>query len=863
MKRITKILSVIFAIILCVGLLTPLNRAQAAAAPKLNKASRTLFVGGSKVAASTYKGTYTLKIKNKTKKYSAQWSSSDTTVAKVTKLKAGRAKVTAVSAGKATITCKFTDKVTGKSYTLTSKFTIRNNASKVAIGKNGLPDTWNVGTKIKLSSLMYDENNKASKRGETVTDYINWVSSDTKVATVTKDGTIEAVGEGTAEITCYTYQASKFKNIKHATAKDSVTINVKPAGLQEVKQKTLNTMELIFDGNMSAVVTKDNIEVSKAITSTFSTNVSVKSLEFDETGKIATVTLVEEFADKTEYTVKYGEISKKFTAIKGEPVAIKIYTANGKNIAVVGEYQQLYFKFFNSQGVDITPINKAAYDELVKYINISGDIGSIDFFLSNTDKTVIFNKEGKEAVIYAEYHSRKYDSAYNELVYKADIVITSISEASTITLTDWLVTNDDTMMGEDFDWEEKSQTIAAGDNGYRLIVQAKNADNEEIYSDDLGSKFTFKCGNTNIMIMDEATYLANLLPFKTGTVDIAVFYDGTSIGKITLPIQANRVAAAIKFDKNNVNVSNKIGYDLCTFVVTVVDQYNETIKLNSAEEITVSCSDPLSPPVIKNLNSDGTLTASFNGYGYGYSTNNFVTYGYNVKYEVGNPVNSTFVATVRMPVGDSTYALDIPKTLDLKLINGAANFPVIPVVVYEYKNGVKYDKIANIKSSKDVSLNFGEYYYQLNPATQDFTQLSNEILPYIINASNDVIKAKTGTFNVAVFKKGVGNNDQFIANGQFTLKDTTAKPVIVIKAEKAATPIAIGNEVSMKQALLECLTIKLGSKTVAIGDIVKLNFTGINSQMHVYSIVIKEKIAIGGHDYYLTHTIDINKSIKN
>ncbi len=863
MKRITKVLSVMFAIVLCVGLLTPLNRAQAAAAPKLNKASRTLFVGGSKVAASTYKGTYTLKIKNKTKKYSAQWSSSDTTVAKVTKLKAGRAKVTAVSAGKATITCKFTDKVTGKSYTLTSKFTIKNNASKVAIGKNGLPDTWNVGTKIKLSSLMYDENNKASKRGETVTDYINWVSSDTKVATVTKDGTIEAVGEGTAEITCYTYQASKFKDIKHATAKDSVTINVakaKPAGLQEVKQKTLNSIELIFDGNMAATVTKDNIEVSKAITSTFSTNVSVKSLEFDETGKIATVTLIEELADKTEYAVKYGEVSKKFTAMIGDPVAIEMYTANGKNIAIVGEYQQLYFRFFNSQGVDITPVKEAEYNELVKYVNIEGDHGSADFFLNHTNKAVIFNKEGKSAVISAEYHSRKYDSAYNELVYRASIIITSISEASTIKLTDWLVTNDAVMMGEDFDWEDKSQNIAAEDEGYRLIVQAKNADNEEIYSDDPGSKFTFKSGNINILFMDETTYLASLYPVKTGTVDIAVYYDGTNIGKITIPIKAKRVASAVTFDKSKADVSNKVGFDFCSFIITVLDQYNETIKLNSENEITISCQDPFSPPITKNLNSDGTVTASFYGYGYGYSTNNYVVYGYNVAYGV---VNSTFVATIKTPVGNSTYSLDMPKTLDLKLINGAANFPVIPVVVYEYKNGVKNDKIPAIKSSKDVSLNVGDYYYQLNPVTQDFTQLNNEILPYITNASDDITKAKIGTFNVAVFKKGIGNNDQFIANGQFTLKDTTPKPVITTKAEKATTPIVNGNEISMKQALLECLTIKLGSKTVTIGDIVKLNVTGINSQMYVYSIVIKEKITIGGHNYYLTHTIDINKAFTN
>ena len=105
-------------ILSCSGILYPdtgILRTQTeevrAAAAKINKTKKTIYVGSS----------YKLKIKNASKKYT--WTSSDPSVAKVKTKKGKSTKIVGVSAGKATITATLGDK------TFKCKITVKNQAA--------------------------------------------------------------------------------------------------------------------------------------------------------------------------------------------------------------------------------------------------------------------------------------------------------------------------------------------------------------------------------------------------------------------------------------------------------------------------------------------------------------------------------------------------------------------------------------------------------------------------------------------------------------------------------------------------------------------------------------------------------------
>ena len=197
-----------FVALLLVFTLIPAMDVEAASLPKLNVASRTIYVGGSKVMTGKYAvGTYQLKVKNKTAKYSCGWSTDNPEVASVTKQKGGKALVTALKPGTAIVTADFVDKVSNTRYKLTCKVTVKKNCSAINVsGYNG--SQIKVGSKIQLTPALFDEAGKEMEAGTDTTDIVKWVSADTKVATVTDKGVLTAVGGGKTEVTCFTVQTS-------------------------------------------------------------------------------------------------------------------------------------------------------------------------------------------------------------------------------------------------------------------------------------------------------------------------------------------------------------------------------------------------------------------------------------------------------------------------------------------------------------------------------------------------------------------------------------------------------------------------------------------------------------------------------
>ena len=198
--------------------------------------------------------TYTLKAEispeNTTNK-KVTWKSSNTKVAKVN----SKGKVTAVAPGTAKITCTTergkkvdTCNITVKHIYPTS-VTIRKSTVDLAMGSSTT-----LKVKIKPSNATYEK--------------LTWKSSNTKVATVDKNGKVKAVGEGKTLITC--------KPAKGGGKGSSCVVTVTKIPVLGIK---LNVTSLILNGagktyQLTGVVVPENATNKKVIWSTTDPNVA-------------------------------------------------------------------------------------------------------------------------------------------------------------------------------------------------------------------------------------------------------------------------------------------------------------------------------------------------------------------------------------------------------------------------------------------------------------------------------------------------------------------------------------------------------------------------------------------------------------
>lgn len=167
---------------------------------KLNTTSLTLGVGESfTLSESTNNGSYA-------NSANLKWSSGNNNIVSVKKENSNKATISAKQVGTTYVTVK-----TYNGKTATCKVTVKNAPTSVKLSKTSL--TLNKGTSYTISEAT----NSGSYANAS---NLKWSSSNSKVATVVKDGgnkaTVKAVGKGTAYISIRTY------NGKTATCKVTV-----------------------------------------------------------------------------------------------------------------------------------------------------------------------------------------------------------------------------------------------------------------------------------------------------------------------------------------------------------------------------------------------------------------------------------------------------------------------------------------------------------------------------------------------------------------------------------------------------------------------------------------------------------------
>jgi hypothetical protein len=159
--------------------------AVAAAKPSIAKKVSSILVGGK----------YDLNIKNKIAGATHKWTTSDKSIATVSK----SGIVTGIKKGTVTITCTATTP-DGDQYILTNKIAIRQPATSVKIGNK--ITTVNVGQ-------SYDFNRTMAPK--TSNDLTSWTSSDTSIAKVNNAGILTVLKEGAVTITAKTLSGKSDK----------------------------------------------------------------------------------------------------------------------------------------------------------------------------------------------------------------------------------------------------------------------------------------------------------------------------------------------------------------------------------------------------------------------------------------------------------------------------------------------------------------------------------------------------------------------------------------------------------------------------------------------------------------------------
>lgn len=236
LKRFISMLAVISMVLLdLTGTGTQVASAATKNDPVFKEAMyRNILVGKS----------YDFNIKNKPKKASYQWKSSNKKVATVN----NKGLVKAVAPGSTTISCKI--KTGKKTITLKAKVYVKkpskNPATKVAI--NNKIQSMAVGEKIDLNCTYTPA--KAS-------DFVNWTSSDTTIAKVDANGVVTALKKGTVTIKATTLNKSRTDKVKIKVSPE-VTVSNQERLNQVLKAGKASTIIISSNKKMELTIPKGN-----------------------------------------------------------------------------------------------------------------------------------------------------------------------------------------------------------------------------------------------------------------------------------------------------------------------------------------------------------------------------------------------------------------------------------------------------------------------------------------------------------------------------------------------------------------------------------------------------------------------------
>lgn len=234
-----------------------------------------------------------------------KWDSSDNTIAKVN----SKGQITGVKAGKATISVSTADGSATASMNVVVKSSGSTTKPSTSVGVktiNVYPTSMylSVGSTGYIDAVVLPENASNNK--------ILYSSSNTKVATVNKYGTVKAVGAGTAVIKVSSDADSKLYK--------KVTVRVK--GSSTGSNKSISCTTIFKDSNNKEITNTNSINTSKISIEVecIGRNTNISNVLFKTDTSAMDSSSVREDRLSTKKFMKYGIINNKNNSKKGNHI---------------------------------------------------------------------------------------------------------------------------------------------------------------------------------------------------------------------------------------------------------------------------------------------------------------------------------------------------------------------------------------------------------------------------------------------------------------------------------------------------------------------------------------------------------------
>ena len=797
---------------------------------------------------------YDFYIKNKPEDWKStldfKWESSDETVATV----ANGGITQAVGVGVTTISCTITDKETGEEVAFTTcELTVKGIADRIEI--INAPEDGIVGigeNVIDLNRAMYDEaGNRTTKRGVYVSDYTRWISSDETIATIDKNGVVTTYKEGEFTVTAETYQS---KANPATNASTSITLTAQ-ASMVSAAQKSATKAEVVFDTNMKDVITKDNLVVS-SIVGTTPVKQIVKSVSFDETGKVATVEVYVDFATNTEYIFEYNNMKAGFVGadLSIENVASIVITTQ---TAKVNEETPIEVKLYDVNGIEIR--NDGSRVTIESLTDIFGG------YVDEDQKTIQFWESGASAQVKATFHTWEYSETGIENCIETVGTIVSVEEQSGVSSV--VAYHIGKEAPGSWGTDDVEHRIASDYADRKIYIKAVAANGNELYNDPDSAEleeFTFESSDPTTLIVgsDGAVY-----PVKAGNVDIIVYYDDRIVAALPVTVISESTTVSLSYELSSSKISAYPGADdSITLTVSATDQLEEsTIKENSDVKIEALGNED-SKGVLPRQEKPGTFifeTSDFSGLDFEDRT----TYTYQYTVKVDNIVR-TFSITAGYPtdIENPDYVITMPNEVNLAFnladINKGTDYDFLTEfsIKSQGSNGFKIKDITEIavneNEAKEKATNETPYFYFEVDSYVDNSAVSGAAIKLFAVSGSAITKASTGNLRVTAHMVTVEDDgettDNVVHSTYMRVTDTQSAPAVTVLTNRVDDIYdVISNDVI--KVVINGVNV---SNNVEFDEVIGFDTT----RPFIRTLAYNTKVTVNGDVYDYTFIIPVNQT---
>jgi Bacterial Ig-like domain (group 2). len=750
----------------------PYTGANAAAAPKFAKTYTNVYDGSS----------YAYSVSNVKKGYTVKWSVSGAGKSYVS-LAAKSAKATLKVATKgAAKAANASAKVTYKVYN--GKKVVKTASDSVVIKIKATALDLKAADGVDLTKVALDTATQLNVvlTPANSTDAAKFAVTDkdgkaTTTATVDAKGSFKATAVGTYKVTATVGTLTK-------------TVDVVVGYAMTAKQTTTTKVAVVFNADVSKVVTKDNL----AITNASGVKQTIKAVTFSTDGKTATAEVYVAFTDKEVYTVAYDTAKTTFTASKGD-VAKVVVTAKTVQYGTPTKFD---VALFDANGVDVTTAtllsNKVTFTVDNSLANIAYD--------SSADKYAItVYSYDKSVDVKATFHTYTYKDN-KEVAYDSDTV--KFNSVKEIKGTATGMTATYVRSGKSADWNNLNNVVTIGDT-YNMKVKGVNADGTTVYE----SAMTFESTDTSVATVSKVTSGSTTTVYVQGIKAGSAYIKCTYGDTVQLfPINVGALSEANSVTANDVTVyvasGSQVASNAAAVYPTVKDQYGNKMDIATAGSEScsiVTTSNSSYAPVIAHTTGVYTVTGTALALT---SSNNAGTFTYKYTFtdgRTGKAVSAYFnVTTVMTNNATASYIAFDASSKNADISDSTSMNPTL--TLYDYNNsGQVVGK--HIVSASDLTVTFNGATV---PALGTLAAASGSAIGTLASYKNN----NDGTISF------YSNNNQFQATpGTYVVKAVSGASI------SATATIVVSNSGSVVTATTKAASLdasKAGSYAALVGN---------------------------------------------